>query len=321
MEMPSRREIRVKNLFNVQECKMYWQKQGDYLCVKVIRHTKSKKGIYFNLELFRMKEKNIPVDTLEIKESVISAFEWEPNGNKFCVIHGEAPQITASFYQLEGTETGKVSLIKSFEKKTCNTISWSPAGQFCVLAGLRSMNGIVEFIDTADMTTMNTGEHYMATDIEWDPTGRFFMTAVSWWAHKVDNGYFVWSFQGKILQRHMLDQFCHFLWRPRPPTLLSEADIQKVKKDLKRYQKQFEIKDRMSQTKASKELIDKRRALFEEFSEFRKRHQTTFDEYKEFRLELRGGLDTDRLESAYDEVDEETIEFFVREETEIIEDE
>lgn len=316
MEMPIREEIRVKNLFNVHECKMHWQKNGDYLCVKVGRYTKSKKGIYFNLELFRMKEKNIPIDTLEIKET-ITAFEWEPNGSKFCIIHGEAPRICASFYQLEEKENGKAVLIKTLEKKNCNTISWSPTGQFCVLAGLRSMNGVLEFVDTADMTTMNTGEHYMATDVEWDPTGRYFMTGVSWWAHKVDNGYFVWSFQGKVMQRHPLDQFCHFLWRPRPPTLLKEKDIKKVKKDLKRYQKVFEIKDRMSQSKASKELIDKRRLLFTEFSEFRKKHHTTFEEYKEFRIELREGMDTDSLESAFDEIDEETIEFFVREETEI----
>ena len=41
----------------------------------------------------------------------------------------------------------------------------------------------------------------------------------------MDNGYYIWSFQGKLLQRHALDQFCSLLWRPRPPTLLTEADI------------------------------------------------------------------------------------------------
>jgi len=35
MEMPSRNEVRVKNLFSVADCKMHWQKSGDYLCVKV----------------------------------------------------------------------------------------------------------------------------------------------------------------------------------------------------------------------------------------------------------------------------------------------
>jgi translation initiation factor 3 subunit B len=35
LEIPSRNEVRVKNLFNVADCKMHWQKTGDYLCVKV----------------------------------------------------------------------------------------------------------------------------------------------------------------------------------------------------------------------------------------------------------------------------------------------
>jgi translation initiation factor 3 subunit B len=33
--IPSRNEGRAKNLFNVADCKMHWQKTGDYLCVKV----------------------------------------------------------------------------------------------------------------------------------------------------------------------------------------------------------------------------------------------------------------------------------------------
>ena len=65
------------------------------------------------------------------------------------------------------------TLAKKYERKTANHIFWSPAGQFVVLAGLRNMNGVLEFIDTADFTSMNSGEHFMATDIEWDPTGRY----------------------------------------------------------------------------------------------------------------------------------------------------
>ena len=33
------------------------------------------------------------------------------------------------------------------------------------------MNGVLEFVDTADFTSMGGGEHFMCTDVEWDPTG------------------------------------------------------------------------------------------------------------------------------------------------------
>ena len=37
---------------------------------------------------------------------------------------------------------------------------------------------------------------------------RYVITGVSWWGHKVDNGYWIWNFQGKILKRVALTKFC-----------------------------------------------------------------------------------------------------------------
>lgn len=59
-------------------------------------------GMYYNFEIFHMREKQIPVDSVEIKE-VIHAFAWEPVGNKFVIIHGDAPNINVSFF---GVKTG-----------------------------------------------------------------------------------------------------------------------------------------------------------------------------------------------------------------------
>lgn len=49
------------------QCKLYWQNQGDFLCVKVDRHTKTKKSIFCNLEIFRVREKDFPVEVVELK--------------------------------------------------------------------------------------------------------------------------------------------------------------------------------------------------------------------------------------------------------------
>lgn len=84
MNFPTRETLRSKNLFNVSEvraaccvagvcaltvsqCKLYWQNQGDFLCVKVDRHTKTKKSIFCNLEIFRVREKDFPVEVVELK--------------------------------------------------------------------------------------------------------------------------------------------------------------------------------------------------------------------------------------------------------------
>ena len=43
----------------------------------------------------------------------------------------------------------------------------------------------------------------------------------------MDTGFIVWSFQGKLLYRspRTMERFCQLLWRPRPPSLLSEEDL------------------------------------------------------------------------------------------------
>lgn len=208
--------------------------------------------------------------------------------------------------------------MKKYERKTANHLFWSPAGQFIVLAGLRNMNGALEFIDTADFTTLSNGEHFMCTDIEWDPTGRYLMTGVSWWGHKVDNAYWMWSFQGKILKRYATDRFCQFLWRPRPATLLNKKQIKEIKKKLKSYAVDFEAKDIMQMTKASKELMDKRRASYDEFMALKNAKLEQVKSQKDRWVALRG-VDMDDLKEENEGMAEEIIEFLIKEEETIVE--
>merc|ERR1712087_651000 len=317
-EIPSRKELRVKNLFNVADCKMHWQKSGDYLCVKVDRYKKILEnkdvkyaGMYHNFEIFHMNEKQIPVDTVKIEETV-HAFSWEPVGHKFGVIHGDSQSLNVSFYGLKkGTEP---EILKKYERKTANHLFWSPTGQFIILAGLRSMNGVLEFVDTSDFTSMGTGEHFMCTDIEWDPTGRYVMTGVSWWGHKVDNAYWVWSFQGKLLKRFQTDKFCQFLWRPRPPCFLAAKQIREIKKNLKNYSKKFDDDDKMKIREISKELLEKRQNARSHFDTYRSKKTGEFKDQKDRRLQLRSGVDTDDVSVDSQELEEEVVEFLINEE-------
>ncbi|XP_037025507.1 eukaryotic translation initiation factor 3 subunit B [Bradysia coprophila] len=323
MEIPRRTEIRNKILFNVAECKIHWQQSGDYLCVKVDRFSKSRKdkkdsdvkflGMFYNLEIFHMREKDIPVDSVEIKELIL-AFAWEPVGTKFAIIHGEPNIANVSFYEVKKGQ--KPNLVKKLEKKVCGHLFWSPRGQFIVLANLTM--GTFEFVDTEnDFVVMNSGDHFRASEVEWDPTGRYCVTGVSAWKVKEENGYYIWSFQGKIMKRVMLKNFEQFLWRPRPKTLLTEQQQKEIKKNLKKYYAQFESKDRLRTTRASKELLEKRAQLRELFMEYRTKRIEDYNNQKTRRLELRNHVDTDNLNT--EDVEEEIVEFLIKEETTIIE--
>lgn len=69
-------------------------------------------------------------------------------------------------------KSGFSQFLEKLEKRACNHLFWSPNGQFIVLAGLGSMSGALEFVDTNEFTIMNLTDHYQCSDVEWDPTGR-----------------------------------------------------------------------------------------------------------------------------------------------------
>merc|ERR1712183_411903 len=198
---------------------------------------------------------------------------------------------------------GKVVLAKTLEKKSVNHIFWSPNGRFMVLAGLRNMSGQLEYWDCDDMTLMNETEHYMCTDVEWDPTGRYVATSVSYWRHQMENGYTIWNFQGKQVVKKQVEKLCQMLWRPRPPSPLSPEQLKQIKKNLKQYSVRFDKIDSLVDLSASKELVEKRRSLMEHFDQFRSKFQAEWVANMEQRCEILGEDEDD--ESLYVETEVE----------------
>merc|ERR1719162_2184448 len=117
------------------------------------------------------------------------------------------------------------------------------------MAGLGdSASGTLEFYNV-DTKTLVVKEHYRANQVLWDHDGRSVATCVSQpvegghFKIAMDNGYILWSFQGKQLHQQSFETFYQFEWRPRE-NLLSKSEIAKVKKELKKYEKQFEKADK-----------------------------------------------------------------------------
>lgn len=211
MSIPSKEVVRTLNLFSVTDAKLHWQSDASYLCVKVDRHSKSKKSLATSLEIFRVREKGVPVEVVDsIKDTVIN-FAWEPKGDRFVIIttaevvapSAVPPKTSVSFYcpeKVKGAGVGNFKHIRTYDKKNSNAIYWSPKGRFVIVATVHSQQSFdMEFFDldfegekpesekdlTANLQLMNTADHYGVTDIDWDPTGRFVATSASIWKHTV----------------------------------------------------------------------------------------------------------------------------------------
>ncbi|KAI0034279.1 translation initiation factor eIF-3b [Vararia minispora EC-137] len=301
VNFPSRATLRQKNLFNVTECKLYWQNQGDFLCVRVDRHTKTKKSIFCNLEIFRVREKDFPVEVVELKADTVMDFSWEPKGERFAIVSSNDPNLgnpgpgitvktDVSFYQLDRGKND-FKLLRTLSSRTTNTIRWSPRGRHVVLATVGSMaKSELDFWDL-DFNTDDLGrregqkevdwgsgiqqlgvaDHYGVTDVEWDPSGRYLATAASSWTHRLENGYAVWDFRGLEIEKHLLDFFKQFLWRPRPPSLLTKDQKRQIRKNLREYSRTFEEEDAAEESNVSAELVALRKRLVDEWNAWRTR--------------------------------------------------
>eukprot|EP00002_Diphylleia_rotans_P034493 TRINITY_DN7413_c0_g1_i1.p1 TRINITY_DN7413_c0_g1~~TRINITY_DN7413_c0_g1_i1.p1 ORF type:complete len:433 (+),score=105.00 TRINITY_DN7413_c0_g1_i1:57-1355(+) len=68
-------ELRQKSILNIKNLRMVWHDKGDYLAVVVEKVLK--KVTTTAIEVFRMRQKAIPNESLEVKDQLIH-FAWEP---------------------------------------------------------------------------------------------------------------------------------------------------------------------------------------------------------------------------------------------------
>lgn len=297
MTLPQRQVLRTAPLVQVADCKLYWQKGGKYLCCRVNRHTKSKKTLFSNLEIFQVTEKDIPIEKIELQE-VVSEFSWEPRGTKFGFISkrdrtdtsnvqlGTSTKHMLTFYALEEVKVGvgrSANVIRkwvksaTFDDKDINVVSWAPTGRYAVTACIGKVQSTLEFYDceyendkdkTKEVRLLASEDFNGLSGIQWEDSGRSVAAWSSARVSPVNNGFTVYDFVGHVTRTEAIDQFYDFQWRPRPASLLSINDKKRVRKQLAEHSAKFEELDSMESNAELREQILKRKKLLKEWRDW-----------------------------------------------------
>eukprot|EP01006_Ploeotia_vitrea_P017296 TRINITY_DN48392_c0_g2_i1.p1 TRINITY_DN48392_c0_g2~~TRINITY_DN48392_c0_g2_i1.p1 ORF type:complete len:700 (-),score=427.22 TRINITY_DN48392_c0_g2_i1:509-2293(-) len=297
IEIPSRKVIRERQLFGVIQTALYWHDRGEYMAVKAVRR-KTKKTVTTTFEIFRVRQKDTPVDTIEF-DGPVDTFVWEPKGHRFAVLEDSEANGRAkvTIYQMKKK---KIIELKQLTGKTCNRLVWSPSGQHLVIAGLTPYPGALEFVDMANYNTTASVEHHQCTNLEWDTSGRYLLTSVTGpigletWKYAMSMGYKIWSATG-VLQVDVSVERCYqIMWRPRPPSPLPADKLYEIRKNLKeKYWRQFEEEDRKLRI-ASLGFAERNRQMRkDEWKAYRAHRRAEYREESKERAALRDGALTD----------------------------
>lgn len=311
LKVPERDEICTRKIVDVIDGKMTWHGDGDYLSVHMTKISGRRRT--YILMIFRVKVAGVPVEQVEFTEPILNV-SWEPSGDRIAVTSGDArtPQIT--FYSMVNTSAPPAKATKGKETVTtkneltllytktgtqCSDLQWSPAGGIVSLAYYPPDGAVFELFDVDSNTVLAKRNHERSTKLYWDPSGRYLASCTITELRNInargqpDDGINFYTFQGTLLSQFKKEKVFGFSWRPRPKDLLSPEEKKNILKNLKKYEKEFEKKDKSRKLIIQQELQDARHRVCEEFLQWRNRNRSLCAALKPRRVALRDGYDSD----------------------------
>ncbi|KAK1442729.1 eukaryotic translation initiation factor 3 subunit B [Babesia gibsoni] len=288
IEIPTRRELSARNVYNVVASAMHWHPRGDCLCLRTTICKKTgKKGRkqFSQLEIFRLRERNVPVDTIKIEDALVRKLHWEEGGSKrfaLPVRNEETGAGSIRFYRVleEGAARDTVLVTTLDTQPQFNHMQWSPCGNYFVVACLGS-EGTLLFCtlnDNDKVEVLFKDEHFMMNSMKWSSCGRYLATCVNvpmptyngpassdTFRYSAEAGFCIWTFQGRRLYLTRKENFYSFEFRPTPMSLIDKNDIENIKKNMKEYSRRYDLLDAKAREEYHAQYMAKRKQARDSF--------------------------------------------------------
>jgi len=194
----------------------------------------------------------VPVDIVEVKDTV-KTFHWETGGDRFAIITtddtGHKPKLV--FYQLRTEKCEQVCSL-DLPANSFTDVFWAPGGQYFVCAAMQGGDLLFGgLMPDNKLEVLHRDEHFMLTNVEWDPSSRYVLTAVtqpmrdegSGFKYQMEAGYALWTFQGRQLHKQQKEKLYVVCWRPHPPSLLTDKEENDIRKNIKKFSKKYDALD------------------------------------------------------------------------------
>lgn len=198
------RKIAHQCFFNAQDVSFSWNVYATALLITT--HTdydSTGKSYYGKSALYLLSEATSCL--VPLNDQVYSS-SWKPNGRHFVATYGY-PQRTTMF-NLSCRPTA------DFGEAPRNTSLWQPHSQLLGLAGFGSLQGDIDIWDPTELKKVGRCNVHGSKYCAWAPNGRAFLSAVISTGLKVDNGFKIWAYDGKLLYKKDVGQLDGISWRP-----------------------------------------------------------------------------------------------------------
>lgn len=138
---------------------------------------------------------------------------------------------------------------------------------------------------------------------------------------QMETGYHLYDFKGMQLREEPIDRLKQWVWRPRPPTLLSKEEQKQIRKNLRELSRVFEEEDQYELDTANLAVVDTRRRQIEEWLAWRQEEEEMLrEERMDMGLpeDINDSFDAHGVADEEDAVVEEIFEEVIEETEEIV---
>ena len=212
--------VAQKMFFKADKCNIQWSPNGKHLLAMSQTEVDSTGKSYYGETNLYFVSGDGAFDcrvTLD-REGPIHDFAWSPSSGEFIVLYGYMPSTNTLFDM-------KCEPVFTFPVGSKNHIRWNAQGSLICFGGFGNLPGQVEVWSRLD--SIRRVGHFQAQGAsvcEWAPDGATIISATLTPRLRVDNGFKLWSWQGRLLESRMFGELYSASWRWMNPKLFPAVD-------------------------------------------------------------------------------------------------